>query len=147
MRECGGQADTGSNIGIHPYSTFFTLVNTFLWQFPHQQCSTLFTLISPFLPLPTIDYGIWCTICVPPCSTLFPLIRPCLQFIKAGHECTRELLGSVPTSISNFKCHTWICAGFSHRVTPIRESKTREFSSTCGSTGTCKYLRVLRALQ
>jgi hypothetical protein len=53
--------------------------------------------------------------------------------IKAGHGCTRELPGSVPTSISNFKCHTRIRAGFSHQVTRIRKSKTRGFLSSCWS--------------
>src|SRR5882762_4756049 len=48
--------------------------------------------------------------------------------------------------ISNSKCHTWICAGFSHLVTRSRESKTHGFSSTCGSTGTWKYLQVLSIL-
>src|SRR6267154_4512306 len=48
--------------------------------------------------------------------------------------------------ISNSKCYTWIHAGFSHRVTRSHESKTRGFSSTCGSTGTWKYLQVLSIL-
>ena len=41
---------------------------------------------------------------------------------------------------------TWIRAGFSHWVTWSRESKTRGFSSTCGSTGTWKYVQVLSIL-
>ena len=66
--------------------------------------------------------------------------------VKAGHECTRELSGSVPMSISNFKCHTQIRAGFSHWVIQICKSKTHGFLSTCGSTGTWKYLQVLSIL-
>jgi hypothetical protein len=65
--------------------------------------------------------------------------------IKAEHKCTHGWPGSVPMGISNSKCHTWIYVGFSHWVTRSRESKTRGFSSTCGSTGTWKYL-VLRIL-
>ena len=49
-------------------------------------------------------------------------------------------------SISNSKCYTWICAGFSHQVTWSCETKTHRFSSTCGSTGTWKYLQVLSIL-
>src|SRR5258705_13598061 len=48
--------------------------------------------------------------------------------------------------ISNSKCYTWIRVGFSHQVTQSRESKTHGFLSTCGSTGTWKYLQVLRIL-
>jgi len=65
---------------------------------------------------------------------------------KGEHECTRGWPGSVPAGISNSKCYTWIHAGFSHRVTRSRESKTHGFSSTCGSTGTWKYLQVLSIL-
>ena len=64
---------------------------------------------------------------------------------KTEHKCTHRP-GSIPTGISNSKSHTWIHAGFSHWVTQSHESKTRGFSSTCGSTGTWKYLRVLRIL-
>jgi len=74
-------------------------------------------------------------------------LQPVHLLIKAEHECTRGWPGSIPMGISNSKCHTWICAGFSHRVTRSRESKTHGFSSTCGSTGTWKYWRVLRVLQ
>jgi len=66
--------------------------------------------------------------------------------IKAEHECTRGWPRSVPAGISNSKCYTWICVGFSHHVTRSRESKTHGFSSTCGSTGTWKYLQVLSIL-
>ena len=66
---------------------------------------------------------------------------------KGEHECTRGRPGSVPTGISNSKCHTWIRTGFSHRVTWSCGSKTHRFSSTCGSTGTWKYLWVLRILK
>ena len=65
---------------------------------------------------------------------------------KAEHECTHGWPGSIPMDISHSKCYTWICAGFSHRVTQSCESKTHGFSSTCGSTGTWKYLQVLRIL-
>jgi hypothetical protein len=51
-----------------------------------------------------------------------------------------------PPSISNSKCYTWIYAGFSHCVTQSCESKTHRFPSTCGSTGTWKYLWVLKIL-
>ena len=60
---------------------------------------------------------------------------------KGEHECTHRWPGSVPAGISNSKSHTWIRAGFSYRVTQSRESKTRGFSSTCGSTGTWKYYK------
>ena len=66
---------------------------------------------------------------------------------KAEHECTRGWPRSVPVGISNSECYTWIRAGFSHRVTWSCESKTHGFSSTCGSTGTWKYLQVLRILK
>ena len=62
---------------------------------------------------------------------------------KTEHECTHGWPGSVPMGILNSKCHTWICGGFSHRVTQSCESKTHRFSGTCGSTGTWKYLQVL----
>ena len=65
---------------------------------------------------------------------------------KAEHECTCGWPRSVPVGISNSKCHTWICVGFSHQVTGSHESKTHRFSSTCGSTGTQKYLQVLSIL-
>jgi hypothetical protein len=65
---------------------------------------------------------------------------------KAEHKCTCGWPGSVPMGISNSKCYTWISAGFSHWVTWNHESKTCGFSSTCGSTGTWKYLQVLRIL-
>ena len=56
--------------------------------------------------------------------------------LKAEHKCTRRWPGSIPTGISNSKCHTWICVGYSHQVTQSHESKTHGFLSTCGSTGT-----------
>jgi len=65
---------------------------------------------------------------------------------KAEHECTCGWPGSIPTGISISKYHTWICVGFSHRVTRSHESKTHGFSSTHGSTGTWKYLQVLIVL-
>ena len=56
------------------------------------------------------------------------------------------VIRSVPTGISNSKRYICIHVGFNHRVTRSRESKTHGFSSTCGSTGTWKYLQVLRIL-
>ena len=66
--------------------------------------------------------------------------------IKAEHECTCGWPGSVPMGISNSKCHTQICVGFSHWMTQSHGAKTHRFLSTCGSTGTWKYLQVLRVL-
>ena len=68
------------------------------------------------------------------------------DLIRAEHECTCGWPGSVPTGISNSKCYTWIRAGFSHRVTRSRKSKTHRFSSTHGSTGIWEYLQVLMVL-
>ena len=65
---------------------------------------------------------------------------------KAEHECTCGWPRSVPVGISNSKCHTWIHAGFSHKVTWSCKSKTCGFLGTCGSTGTQKYLQVLSIL-
>jgi len=66
---------------------------------------------------------------------------------KAEHECTRGWPGSIPMGISNSECYLpgsmqvsatgWLRS---------HESKTRRFSSTCGSTGTWKYLQILSIL-
>ena len=68
-------------------------------------------------------------------SVTFPEAPP----ISSITSSTRlgSMIGNTPS---------WIRAGFSHQVTQSRESKTRGFSSTCGSTGTRKYLQVLRIL-
>jgi len=66
--------------------------------------------------------------------------------IKAEHECTHGWPRSVPMGMSNSKCHTWICVGFSHWMTQSCGAKTHGFSSACGSTDTWKYLQVLRVL-
>ena len=65
---------------------------------------------------------------------------------KAEHECTHGWPRSIPTGISNSKCYTWICVGFSHQATWSCGPKTHGFSSTGGSTCTWKYLQVLRIL-
>jgi len=79
-------------------------------------------------------------------NTFKQSVSGCIALIKAEHECTHGRPRSVPAGISNSKCYTWIRADSSHRVTRSRESKTHGFSSTCGSTGTWKYLQVLRIL-